>query len=174
MSAVSGNNRLQVLDGGELRKLKFGNMAMGHGTIATEKIKHDTQLSGARRESAWTAKDLSRTHAPASSASQERVYRTMELGRICAHRFRLDADATHYFIDANPNPEMPKRGVRDGSRACRVFAYRTCAAHSGARITGQRRAYQLKASAKDGPLARSGQTNRVEIATPCPMRRGGP
>ena len=48
---VLGNDRLRVLP---IWELQFGTMAArARGTIATEKVKHDTRLSGARRNRGW-------------------------------------------------------------------------------------------------------------------------
>src|SRR6516165_6949890 len=93
---IVGNERLLALPVWELR---FDNMADGDWHIATEKVKHDTDYQERRGIKHGPAKDL-----PPELAA--RIYRTLELDGYARIDFRLAADGTPYFLEANPNPEI--------------------------------------------------------------------
>src|ERR1700760_1485807 len=99
---VLGNNRLRVLP---VWELKFGTM--GGQAIATEKVKHDTDY-----QERVGIEDGPAKIAPAQRARiqriAKRIYRTLALDGYARIDFRLAADGTLYFIEANPNPEIAK------------------------------------------------------------------
>jgi len=102
---VLGNQRLRVLP---VWELQFGNMAEGARHIATEKIKHDTNYQERVGILHGPAKDLEPEVCARIQRTAKRVYRTLELDGYARIDFRLAADGTPYFIEANPNPEIAK------------------------------------------------------------------
>ena len=104
---VLGNNRLRVLP---VWELKFGNLGGGQGArqIATEKAKHDTEYQERVGIVDGPAKDLAPELAARMQRTAKRIYRTLGLDGYARIDFRLAADGTPYFIEANPNPEIAK------------------------------------------------------------------
>jgi D-alanine-D-alanine ligase len=100
---IVGNERLLALPVWELR---FDNMADGDWHIATEKVKHDTDYQERRGIKHGPAKDLSPELAARIQTMAKRIYRTLELDGYARIDFRLTADGTPYFLEANPNPEI--------------------------------------------------------------------
>ena len=100
---VIGNDRLRVLP---VWELTFGNMAEGDWPIATEKVKHDTGYQERRKILTGPAKDLSPELVARIQGIAKRIYRTLELDGYARIDFRLAADGTPYFLEANPNPEI--------------------------------------------------------------------
>jgi len=100
---VLGNDRLRVLP---VWELEFGNMAQGDWPIATEKVKHDPDYQERRGILHGPAKDLSPEVVARIQRSAKRIYRTLELDGYARIDFRLAADGTPYFLEANPNPEI--------------------------------------------------------------------
>jgi D-alanine-D-alanine ligase len=100
---VLGNTRLRVLP---VWELKFGTM--GGELIATEKVKHDVGF----QERVGIVDGPARNLAPELYAhiqrTAKRIYRTLGLDGYARIDFRLSADGTLYFIEANPNPEIAK------------------------------------------------------------------
>ncbi|HWM47432.1 MAG TPA: ATP-grasp domain-containing protein [Xanthobacteraceae bacterium] len=102
---VLGNDRLRVLP---VWELKFGKMAQSARHIATEKVKHDTNYQERLGILDGPAKDLTPDMRSRIQRIAKRVYRTLELDGYARIDFRLSADGTPYFIEANPNPEIAK------------------------------------------------------------------
>ena len=102
---VLGNERLRVLP---VWELKFGNMAQGARHIATEKVKHDPNYQERVGILDGPAKDLAPELRSRIQRIAKRIYRTLELDGYARIDFRLSADGTPYFIEANPNPEIAK------------------------------------------------------------------
>ena len=100
---VIGNDRLRVLP---VWELTFGNMAEGDWPIATEKVKHDTGYQERRKILTGPAKDLSPELVGRIQGIAKRIYRTLALDGYARIDFRLAADGTPYFLEANPNPEI--------------------------------------------------------------------
>jgi len=100
---IIGNERLRVLP---VWELTFGNMAEGDWPIATEKVKHDTGYQERRKILTGPAKDLSPELVGRIQGIAKRIYRTLELDGYARIDFRLAADGTPYFLEANPNPEI--------------------------------------------------------------------
>jgi len=101
--SVIGNERLLVLP---VWELQFKNMPHGDWLIATEKVKHDTDYQERRGILHGPAKDLAPELASRIQGLAKRVYRTLELDGYARIDFRLAADGTPYFLEANPNPEI--------------------------------------------------------------------
>jgi D-alanine-D-alanine ligase len=100
---VLGNERLRVLP---VWELQFGNMAQGDWPIATEKAKHDTDYQERRGILHGPAKNLAPELVARIQRIAKRIYRTLELDGYARIDFRLAADGTPYFLEANPNPEI--------------------------------------------------------------------
>ncbi|MGB6534987.1 MAG: ATP-grasp domain-containing protein [Xanthobacteraceae bacterium] len=100
---VIGNERLRVLP---LWELEFGNMAQGDWLIATEKAKHDPDYQERRGILHGPAKNLAPDLVARVQRIAKRIYRTLELDGYARIDFRLAADGTPYFLEANPNPEI--------------------------------------------------------------------
>ena len=100
---IVGNDRLQVLP---VWELEFKNMAQGDWLIATEKVKHDTDYQERRGILHGPAKNLTAELTARIQSMAKRAYRTLELDGYARIDFRLAADGTPYFLEANPNPEI--------------------------------------------------------------------
>jgi len=103
---VLGNNRLRVLP---VWELKFGTMGgQGARTIATEKVKHDPDYQERVGIVDGPAKNLAPELNARIQRQAKRIYRALGLDGYARIDFRLSADGTPYFIEANPNPEIAK------------------------------------------------------------------
>jgi D-alanine-D-alanine ligase len=103
---VLGNNRLRVLP---VWELKFGNLGgQGARQIATEKAKHDPAYQERVGIEDGPARNLSPEVLARIQRTAKRIYRTLGLDGYARIDFRLVADGTPYFIEANPNPEIAK------------------------------------------------------------------
>jgi D-alanine-D-alanine ligase len=100
---VLGNNRLRVLP---VWELKFGTM--GGQAIATEKVKHDPDYQERVGIVDGPAKNLAPELYARIQRIAKRIYQTLGLDGYARIDFRLAADGTLYFIEANPNPEIAK------------------------------------------------------------------
>src|SRR6187402_53272 len=104
--AVLGNNRLRVLP---VWELKFGSMGgQGARQIATEKAKHDPGYQERVGIVDGLAEDLAPDVSARIQRAAKRIYRILKLDGYARIDFRLAADGTPYFIEANPNPEIAK------------------------------------------------------------------
>jgi D-alanine-D-alanine ligase len=103
---VLGNNRLRVLP---VWELQFGTMGgQGARTIATEKVKHDPEYQERVGIVDGPAKNLAPELYARIQRTAKRIYRTLGLDGYARIDFRLSAEGTAYFIEANPNPEIAK------------------------------------------------------------------
>ncbi len=100
---VLGNDRLKALP---VWELSFSKMAEGAWHIATEKVKHDTGYQERRGILQGPAEDLAPDLYARIQRTAKRIYRTLELDGYARIDFRLAADGTLYFLEANPNPEI--------------------------------------------------------------------
>ena len=100
---VLGNDRLRALP---VWELSFSKMAEGAWHIATEKVKHDTGYQERRGILQGPAQDLPPELYARIQRTAKRIYRTLELDGYARIDFRLAADGTLYFLEANPNPEI--------------------------------------------------------------------
>jgi D-alanine-D-alanine ligase len=100
---VLGNDRLKALP---VWELSFSKMAEGAWHIATEKVKHDTGYQERRGILQGPAEDLPPELHARIQRTAKRIYRTLELDGYARIDFRLAADGTLYFLEANPNPEI--------------------------------------------------------------------
>jgi D-alanine-D-alanine ligase len=103
---VLGNNRLRVLP---VWELKFGSMGgQGSRQIATQKAKHNLEYQERVGIVDGPAKDLAPDVYARIQRTAKRIYRALGLDGYARIDFRLAADGTPYFIEANPNPEIAK------------------------------------------------------------------
>ena len=102
--SVLGNNRLRVLPVWELEFGTMGGQSSRH--IATEKAKHDPSYQKRVGIVDGPAKNLTPEVAGHIQRTAKRIYRTLGLDGYARIDFRLSADGTPYFIEANPNPEI--------------------------------------------------------------------
>lgn len=100
---VLGNERLRVLP---VWELEFGSLAQGTSRIATEKVKFDVGYQERRGIIQGLAKDISPELRARIRKTVKRICRTLELDGYSRIDFRLAADGTPYFLEANPNPEI--------------------------------------------------------------------
>ncbi len=102
---VLGNERLRVLP---IWELEFGSMPQDAWPIATERVKHDVDYQERRGIDIGPAKDLSPQLVAGIKRAAKRIYRTLELDGYARIDFRLSAEGTPYYIEANPNPEIAR------------------------------------------------------------------
>jgi D-alanine-D-alanine ligase len=102
---VLGNERLRVLP---IWELEFGSMPEDAWPIATERVKHDVEYQERRGIDIGPAKDLSPQLVAGIKRAAKRIYRTLELDGYARIDFRLSAEGTPYYIEANPNPEIAR------------------------------------------------------------------
>jgi D-alanine-D-alanine ligase len=69
-------------------------------------VKHDPNYQKRVGIADGPAKDLSPELHTRIQRMAKRVYRTLELDGYARIDFRLSADGTPYFLEANPNPEI--------------------------------------------------------------------
>jgi D-alanine-D-alanine ligase len=81
---------------------------MGGQAIATEKVKHDPGYQERMGIVDGPAKNLAPEVHARIQRTAKRIYRTLGLDGYARIDFRLSADGTLYFIEANPNPEIAK------------------------------------------------------------------
>jgi D-alanine-D-alanine ligase len=101
---VFGMARLTVLP---VWELLFENIPEGAVPIATAKVKHDPDFQrkwGVVQRPAALPAELERRAVRAS----KRIYGILELDGYARIDYRLSADGTLYFLEANPNPEIAR------------------------------------------------------------------
>jgi D-alanine-D-alanine ligase len=77
--------------------------------IATEKVKHDTDVQADWGIYQRPADDLSPSRAAHIERTCRRIYQALELEGYARIDFRLREDGALFFLEANPNPEIAKR-----------------------------------------------------------------
>jgi D-alanine-D-alanine ligase len=100
---VLGNDRRYVLP---VWELEFSKLAAGTRPIATEMVKHNPDYQERRGVMQGRAKDLTPPVEARIRKMVTRICETLELDGYSRIDFRLAADGTPYFIEANPNPEI--------------------------------------------------------------------
>jgi len=100
---VLGNDRRYVLP---IWELEFSKLAAGTRPIATEMVKHNPDYQERRGVMQGRAKDLAPPVEARIRKMVTRICETLELDGYSRIDFRLAADGTPYFIEANPNPEI--------------------------------------------------------------------
>ncbi len=100
---VLGNDRLRVLP---VWELQLQNLPDRDWPIATEKAKHDPDYQERHSILHGPAKNLAPEVVARIQRFAKRIYRALELDGYARIDFRLAADGTPYFLEANPNPEI--------------------------------------------------------------------
>ena len=100
---VVGNNRIRTLP---IWELEFGDMAEGASRIATEKVKFDVEYQERRGILQGLAENIAPELATRIHKIARRICHTLELDGYARIDFRLAADGTPYFLEANPNPDI--------------------------------------------------------------------
>lgn len=100
---VLGNARLRVLP---VWELEFGDLRAGQLRIATERVKHDPEYQERRGILQGPAEDLPPELATRIQQTAKRICRVLEIDGYARVDFRLAADGTPYFLEANPNPDI--------------------------------------------------------------------
>ncbi|PYP81174.1 MAG: D-alanine--D-alanine ligase [Gemmatimonadetes bacterium] len=102
---VLGNKRLTVLPPWELF---FEKTSPGAVAIATERVKHNLAYQVKHGITEGEA-DLEPAVRAKLIAVAKRIYRSLSLEGYARLDFRLRADGTAFFIEANPNPEIARK-----------------------------------------------------------------
>ena len=102
---VIGNDRMRVLP---IWELYFGDAA---SKIATAKVKFDVKYQEERGILQGPAADLPPEIYKRIQNLTRRICRTLEIDGYARVDFRLSADGTPYFLEANPNPEIARHEV---------------------------------------------------------------
>ncbi|MGE0813793.1 MAG: D-alanine--D-alanine ligase [Vicinamibacterales bacterium] len=100
---VLGNRRIQVLP---VWELVFENLSPRTQAIATEQAKHNPEYQERRGIYQQPAEGLPPELVADIERTTKRIYRHLELDGYARIDYRLKADGTLYFLEANPNPEI--------------------------------------------------------------------
>ncbi|MEZ5292004.1 MAG: ATP-grasp domain-containing protein [Vicinamibacterales bacterium] len=100
---VLGNRRIQVLP---VWELVFENLSPRTQAIATEQAKHNPEYQERRGIYQQPAEGLPPELVADIERTTKRIYRNLELDGYARIDYRLKADGTLYFLEANPNPEI--------------------------------------------------------------------
>lgn len=100
---VMGNFRLQVLPVWELEMRKLRSDAP---KIATRQVKWNTKFQKRRGVKLGPARNLPPDLERLLVKTTKRLYRLLQLSGYARVDFRLDAEGTPFFLEANPNPEI--------------------------------------------------------------------
>jgi D-alanine-D-alanine ligase len=114
---VLGNERMRVFP---VWELEFGEAA---SRIATAKVKFDVKYQEDRGIVQGPAENLAPELHKRIQNLTRRICRTLELDGYARIDFRLSADGTPYFLEANPNPEIARHEVFAESAAADGMKY---------------------------------------------------
>lgn len=101
--SVIGNDRLLALP---VWELVLDNMPANAALIATAKVKHDVEYQKRHGIDQGVAENLPEGMAARMAQTSKRIYRLLEMDGYARIDYRLAADGSLYFLDANPNPEI--------------------------------------------------------------------
>lgn len=101
--SLLGGPRLQVFP---VWELEFGDLRSGQLPIATERVKHDPDYQERRGILQGPAENLSPELESRLKQTARRICHILEIDGYARIDFRLAADGTAYFLEANPNPEI--------------------------------------------------------------------
>jgi D-alanine-D-alanine ligase len=79
--------------------------------IATERVKFNVNYGKRRGIEQGIAKNLPAEQRDRIAGLVKRICRTLELDGYARIDFRLAADGTPYFLEANPNPDIAQNEV---------------------------------------------------------------
>jgi D-alanine-D-alanine ligase len=101
--SVFGNERFTVLP---IWELDFGDLGESAHAIATERVKFNVAYGERRGIMQGPAKNLPSGIRERIESIVKRICRTLQLDGYARIDFRLAADGTPYFLEANPNPDL--------------------------------------------------------------------
>ena len=101
--SVLGNDRLVAFTPWELVAEKA---EPGEPLIATAKAKHDIDYQTKKGIVIQAAQQLHPEVEASLLHDSKRIYRILELSGYARVDFRIDAEGKHYFLEANPNPDI--------------------------------------------------------------------
>lgn len=101
--SVLGNDRLRAFAPWELAAEKGDQ---NEPLIATAKAKHDPDYQTKKGIVIRAAEQLNPSVEERLLHDSKRIYRILELTGYARIDFRLDAEDRHYFLEANPNPDI--------------------------------------------------------------------
>lgn len=104
--SVLGNERLQVLPTWELY---IDNLREDAPNIATASVKWDLEYQKRRGVRLGRAEGLEPEIQAKLARSSKRIFRALNLSGYARIDYRLSADGTPYFLEANPNPDIGDR-----------------------------------------------------------------
>ena len=101
--SVLGNDRLVAFTPWELVAEKA---EPGEPLIATAKAKHDIDYQTKKGIVIQAVQQLHPEVEASLLHDSKRIYRILELSGYARVDFRIDAEGKHYFLEANPNPDI--------------------------------------------------------------------
>ncbi|MDP9199623.1 MAG: D-alanine--D-alanine ligase [Pseudomonadota bacterium] len=102
---VIGNDRIRTLPPWEFI---FGELKAGRAGIATRKAKWDRAYQARHGITSDVARDLPEGLAARLDKLARRIYRALHMTGYARMDFRVRADGTTYFLEANANPNVEK------------------------------------------------------------------
>ena len=102
---VTGNDRIRTLPPWEFI---FGELKGGRAGIATRKAKWDRAYQARHGITSDVARDLPDGLTARLDKLARRIYRALHLTGFARMDFRVRADGTPYFLEANANPNLEK------------------------------------------------------------------
>ena len=102
---VIGNERIATLPPWEFL---FGDLRCGRAPIATRKAKWDRAYQARHGITSDAARELPPGVADRLDRMARRIYRALHLSGYARIDFRVGADGTPYFLEANANPNLEK------------------------------------------------------------------
>jgi D-alanine-D-alanine ligase len=102
---VIGNDRIRTLTPWEFI---FGELKAGRAGIATRKAKWDRAYQARHGITSDVARDLPEGLSARLDKLARRIYRALHLTGYARMDFRVRADGTPYFLEANANPNVEK------------------------------------------------------------------
>jgi D-alanine-D-alanine ligase len=102
---VIGNERIRTLPPWEFI---FGELKAGRAGIATRKAKWDRAYQARHGITSDVARDLPEGLAGRLDKLARRIYRALHMTGYARMDFRVRADGTPYFLEANANPNVEK------------------------------------------------------------------
>ena len=166
---VLGNDRLRVLP---IWELQFGDLAAGHAADRHREGQARHRIPAAPRRPGRAGQGPgARSSRARIKRMVKRICRTLELDGYARIDFRLAADGTPYFIEANPNPEIAKieefarRPSTTGSNIPSCSTASSRSACGAPRRWGRAEERRCRSSAGEGGLSTATQCSVVPPET---------
>jgi D-alanine-D-alanine ligase len=104
--SVLGNERLAAFTPWELLAQKG---QPNEPLIATARVKHDPDYQERKGIIIRAVQEMHPDVEERLQHDSKRIYRILELTGYARIDFRVDADGNHYFLEANPNPDIAEK-----------------------------------------------------------------